>query len=112
MNIGSTPCDEQALRRTAIATPKASQPATPATNPGVLAGFSVRRRALSSFAPVFLRLAPHRWRNWVLELKPVRRTAGAVARAEPLGDDALAAELAGVLDHRAIIWQCNSHLGG
>jgi hypothetical protein len=41
MDIGSTPCDEQALRRTAIATPKASQPVKPVTNPGVLAGFSM-----------------------------------------------------------------------
>ena len=53
-----------------------------------------------SSAPILFRLAPDRWRLRVLELEPVRRTAGAIARAQPLGDDALAAELAGVLENR------------
>jgi hypothetical protein len=40
----------------------------------------------------------------VLQFEPVRRAAGAVARAEPFRDDALAAELAGVLeDGRAAV---------
>jgi hypothetical protein len=44
-------------------------------------------------------LTADRRRCRVLELEPVRRAAGAIARPEPLGDDALAAELAGVLKH-------------
>ena len=45
------------------------------------------------------RSALHSWRSRILELEPVRRAAGAVAQVQPLGDDALAAELAGVLEH-------------
>jgi hypothetical protein len=49
--------------------------------------------------PVFLRLAPHRWRVRVLELEPVWRAARAVARAHALRDNPLAAERAGLLEH-------------
>src|SRR5262249_9740789 len=48
------------------------------------------------FSPLFLGLALHCWRFRVLELQPVLRPAGAVARAKPLRDDTLKAHLAGV----------------
>src|SRR5215813_10894219 len=47
-------------------------------------------------APLFLRLAFHRKRIRVLELQPILRPAGAVARAEPLRHDAFEAHLASV----------------
>src|SRR6476469_8447235 len=53
--------------------------------------------------PLLFRLAPNRRRRRVLDLEPVRRSAGAVRRAQPLRHDALAAERARVLvDRRAV----------
>ena len=53
----------------------------------------------SLFAPVLLRFAPDCGGCRVLDLDPLRGAAGDVARAHPLADDALAAELAGVLEY-------------
>src|SRR6516225_11023694 len=50
-------------------------------------------------APIFFGLTLHCWRRRVLHLEPVVRTAGPVARAEALRDDALQPELAGVAEH-------------
>jgi hypothetical protein len=49
--------------------------------------------------PVLLGLALHRRASGVLHLKPVGRTAGAVAGAEPLRNDPFQTHLAGVLKH-------------
>ena len=57
--------------------------------------FSERMNSIS----LLLRLTLHRRSLRVLELEPVRRAARSIGRAEPLRDDALAAELAGVLEH-------------
>src|SRR5215471_8880718 len=54
-------------------------------------------------APIFLCLALHRWRFRVLELQPILRSAGAVARAEPLRDDAFEAHLTGVPEYALAI---------
>src|SRR5262245_29232520 len=56
-----------------------------------------------SFFPILLGLAFHRRRIRVLELEPVLRTAGAVARAEPLRHDALEAHLASVPEYALAI---------
>jgi hypothetical protein len=56
------------------------------------------RSSSPQFAPALFRLALHRRRVRVLELEPVAGAAGAVARAQPLGDDALEPELAGVAE--------------
>jgi hypothetical protein len=66
-----------------------------------------------SAIPIFLFKPPYRGRSRVLDLEPVRRSAGAVRRAEPLGHDALAAERSGVLvDRRAVageyLIECNA----
>jgi hypothetical protein len=53
---------------------------------------SVRAQGMSS------RLALHSRRRRVLDLDPVRRSAGAVWGAEPLGYDALTAELARMVE--------------
>ena len=53
--------------------------------------------------PILVRLAFHRRRIRVLELEPVLRPAGAVARAEPLRHDALKAHLAGVPEYALAI---------
>src|SRR5262249_3932209 len=53
--------------------------------------------------PILVRLALHRRRIRVLELEPVLRPAGAVARAEPLRHDALEAHLAGVPEYALAI---------
>jgi hypothetical protein len=45
-----------------------------------------------------LPLPLHCRRIWVLHLDPVSRASGAVARAQPLADDAFEAELAGVTE--------------
>jgi hypothetical protein len=50
-------------------------------------------------APILLGLTPDRRRFRVLHLEPVGRSARAVARAEPLRDDALEPHLAGVAEH-------------
>jgi hypothetical protein len=49
-------------------------------------------------APILLGLASYRWRRRVLNLEPVVDAAGPVWRTEPLRDDPLAAERAGVLE--------------
>ena len=49
-------------------------------------------RGDASSAPILFRLTLHGRSIRVLELQPVRRAAGAVARARALGDNALAAE--------------------
>src|SRR5262249_43181633 len=54
-------------------------------------------------APLFFGLAFHRRRIRVLELEPILRSAGPVARAEPLRDDALEAHLAGVAEYALAI---------
>src|SRR5438045_1612889 len=54
-------------------------------------------------APILFRLALHRRRCRVLELEPILRSAGTVARAEPLRDDAFEAHLACVPEHRRAI---------
>jgi hypothetical protein len=51
-------------------------------------------------APILFRLTPDGRRLRVLELEPVRRAAGAIARAQALRDDTLAAKRAGVLENR------------
>jgi hypothetical protein len=62
------------------------------------------RNGVRSPSPILLGLALHHRRDWVLELQPVSRTAATIRRAEPLGHDALAAELAGMAeDGRAIV---------
>jgi hypothetical protein len=53
--------------------------------------------------PLFLGLALHRRRFRVLELEPVLRTTGAVARPEPLRHDAFEAHLAGVPEYALAI---------
>jgi hypothetical protein len=53
--------------------------------------------------PILLRLALNGRRRRVLELEPVRRTAGAVARPQPLRDDAFHAHLAGVCKHQRAV---------
>src|SRR5262249_1744085 len=53
--------------------------------------------------PPLLRLALHRWRFRVLELQPILRSAGSVARPEPLRHDALEAYLAGVPEYALAI---------
>src|SRR5215472_10073137 len=50
-------------------------------------------------APLFLRLPFHRRRFRVLELQPILRSAGSVARPEPLRDDAFESHLAGVPEY-------------
>jgi hypothetical protein len=63
----------------------------------------------ASPAPIFLGLALHRRRFRVLELEPVLRPAGAIARPEPLRHDALEPELAGVLKYAlAIVGEARS----
>ena len=79
---------------------RATQPVLGLLELGLQTGGMVAAVSVGHRAPILLRLPPDRRRGRVLELEPVRRAAGAVARAEPLGDDALAAELAGVLEHR------------
>jgi hypothetical protein len=54
-------------------------------------------------APILFRLALHRRRCRVLEFEPILRSAGTVARAEPLRDDAFEAHLACVPEHRRAI---------
>src|SRR5258708_6226852 len=54
-------------------------------------------------APLFLRLALDRWCRRVLELQPVLRPAGAVARAEALRDDAFETHPAGVAEYTLAI---------
>src|SRR5262249_54146373 len=53
----------------------------------------------SSLAPILFGLSPDRRCLRIFDLHPVRRPAGAIQRAEPLRHDALAAELAGVLEN-------------
>ena len=53
-----------------------------------------------SSSPILLRLTTDGWRCWVLELQPIRRAARPIARAQPLRDDAFAAEPTGVLEDR------------
>jgi hypothetical protein len=48
-------------------------------------------------APVLLGFPPHGRRRWIFDLDPVAGPARAVRRTEPLGHDALAAELARVV---------------
>src|SRR6516164_7002068 len=57
----------------------------------------------ASPTPVLFRLAFHRWRFRVLELEPILRPAGAVARAEPLRHDAFEAHLARVPEYALAI---------
>jgi len=52
-------------------------------------------RCLLSFCPLLLRLPLHRRCRRVLELQPIRRPAGTVARPQPLRDNPLQAHLAG-----------------
>jgi hypothetical protein len=54
-------------------------------------------------APVLLGFPLHGRRRWIFDLDPVAGPARAVRRTEPLGHDALAAELARVVkDDRAL----------
>ena len=58
---------------------------------------------IALFAPIFLRFTYHGRRVRVLHFEPIGRAAGAVARAEPLRDDAFESHLAGVgEDSRAV----------
>jgi hypothetical protein len=57
---------------------------------------SIRHEALT---PILLFFALYRWSRRVLALQPVGRSAGTVARAEPLRHDAFDAHLAGVCEH-------------
>src|SRR6516225_2417394 len=57
----------------------------------------------SLVAPVLFRLAFYRWRFRILDLDPMRRAPRAIERAEPFWHDALAAELAGVLENDVAI---------
>jgi hypothetical protein len=49
--------------------------------------------------PILLGFTLYRWRFRILDLHPMRRTPGAIGRAEPLRHDAFAAEFAGVLEN-------------
>ena len=54
-------------------------------------------------APVLLGFPLHRWCFWVLELQPIFRSAGSIARAEPLRDDPLQPHLAGMVEYALAI---------
>src|SRR5262245_48798039 len=49
--------------------------------------------------PILLGLAPDRGRVGILELQPIKRSAAAVARSEPLRHDTLEAHFAGVAEY-------------
>ena len=65
---------------------------------GLICVGDVIRSALASIGsyPNLPRLALHRWRRRVLDLEPVIDAARTIVRAEPLRDDAFAAERAGM----------------
>jgi hypothetical protein len=56
-------------------------------------------RPASLGAPIFLGLALHRRRGRILDLEPMRRSPRAVGRAQPFRHDALATQLAGVVEN-------------
>ena len=55
--------------------------------------------SLTLVAPILFRLAPHRWRRRILDRQPMIDPTGSIRRTELFRHDALAAELAGVLEH-------------
>src|SRR5262249_28711026 len=62
-----------------------------------------RTSAPPLLAPVFFGVPSHRFARRVLELEPVLRAPGSVARAEPLRHDAFEAHLAGVPEYALAI---------
>ena len=59
----------------------------------------IAARLAASASPILFRPAPHGRSRRVLELEPVRRAAGPVARPQALRHDPLHAQLAGVVEY-------------
>src|SRR5262249_53229691 len=64
---------------------------------------SAPRGRLSSPPPILFGFPLHRWHIRVFELEPILRSAGSVARSEPLRDDAFEAHLAGLPEYALTI---------
>jgi hypothetical protein len=67
------------------------------------------RVTASPVAPVLFGLTSDRGRARIFDLHPMRRAPGTIKRAEPLRDNALAAELAGVLKDNFAVALVNAH---